>query len=43
MSDQDFSSTFLVDQTPQEAFEAITNPRGWWSEEIEGGNRQTQR
>lgn len=33
---QDFTTTFAVDRTPQEAFEAITNVRGWWSEEIEG-------
>jgi len=31
-----FSTTFLVDQTPKEVFNAVTNPRGWWSEEIEG-------
>ena len=32
----DFTSTFLVDQAPEEAFKAITNLRGWWSENIEG-------
>jgi hypothetical protein len=26
----------IVDQTSEEAFNAITNVRGWWSEEIEG-------
>jgi hypothetical protein len=32
----DFSATISVDQTPGEAFEAITNVRGWWSGEIDG-------
>ncbi|MGG7665720.1 SRPBCC family protein [Dyadobacter sp. BHUBP1] len=36
MSAQDFSATILVDQTPEAVFEAVTNVRGWWSEEIEG-------
>jgi hypothetical protein len=31
-----FTATFFVDQTPQAAFEAITNVRGWWSQEVEG-------
>lgn len=37
MSTNDFTSSILVDQSPEEAFAAITNVRGWWSEEIEGG------
>lgn len=37
MAPKDFTATILVDQTPEEAFEAINNVRGWWSEEVEGG------
>lgn len=36
MATQDLTYTILVDQTPQQAFDAINNVRGWWSEEIEG-------
>ena len=37
MSNQSYTTTFLVDQTPEEVFAAIYNVRGWWSGEIEGG------
>ena len=36
----DFSSGFTVDQSPDEAYEAINNVRGWWSENIEGPTDQ---
>jgi uncharacterized protein YndB with AHSA1/START domain len=36
MTGQDFTTTFSVDNSPEEAFAAITNVRGWWSAEVEG-------
>lgn len=36
MENQDFTSTILVDKTVTEAFNAIQNFRGWWSEDIDG-------
>jgi hypothetical protein len=37
MTTTDFSTSIVVDQTPKEVFDAVNNPKGWWSEEIEGG------
>ena len=36
MKTSDFTTILSVDQTPEQAFNAINNVRGWWSEEIEG-------
>jgi hypothetical protein len=40
MNTPDFTTTILVDQTPEQAFNAINNVRGWWSEEVEGGTEK---
>jgi hypothetical protein len=36
MSNKSFTTTLVVDQSPEEVFKAITNVHGWWSEQIEG-------
>lgn len=36
MSEQDYTATISVTQTPDAAFAAITHPRAWWSEMITG-------
>ena len=40
MSNQNFTTSFSVDQTPREVFDAVNNVRGWWSQEIEGGTEK---
>lgn len=40
MTTQDLTITLLVDQTPEEVFNVITNVRGWWSETIEGNTEK---
>jgi hypothetical protein len=40
MNNQDFTATISVERTPEEAFDAINNVRGWWSENIEGGTEK---
>jgi hypothetical protein len=36
MKNQNFTASFTVEETPEQAFAAINNVRGWWSGEIEG-------
>src|SRR5262245_53258922 len=36
MKDKSFTTTIVVDRAAHDVFKAITNVRGWWSEEIEG-------
>lgn len=40
MNSQSFTTTIVVNNSPSEVFNAITNVRGWWSEEIEGSTNK---
>jgi len=36
MNKQDFTTTIVVEQTPEQVFNAINDPQNWWSGEITG-------
>ena len=36
MKNQNYATSFTVDQSPEDVFAAINNVRGWWSGEIDG-------
>ena len=36
MSKSNYTTSFTVDQSPQEVFAAVNNVRGWWSGEVDG-------
>lgn len=36
MKKQDFTTTWVVEQTPKQVFKAIINPQHWWPGEIHG-------
>ena len=37
---KDYSTAFLVEQTPKEAFDAVNNVRGWWTDNLEGNSQK---
>ena len=36
MENESFTTSFAVDQTPEDVFSAVNDVRGWWSGDIEG-------
>jgi hypothetical protein len=40
MTTTDFTTTVMVDQTPQEVFDAIANVDGWWAKNFKGNAKK---
>lgn len=40
MTNSDFSTNLLVDQSPKEVFDAINNVSAWWQGEIKGSSNK---
>ena len=40
MNNKNFTTAFSVDQTPEEAFNAINDVRAWWKQDIMGTSRK---
>ena len=40
MTEKNYTATITVDRSPKEAFDAIRDVRGWWSEEITGSTEK---
>lgn len=40
MNKQDFTTTLVVEQTPEQVFNAINHPQNWWTGEITGSSQK---